>query len=182
MSAACKDSANCWAISAVQMSKQLAIFFGVGVLVIGVAIFLVLSSTKGSHLVLNGKILKVRPGALGEDDSIAVLDLRLENPSDIAFVVRQVEVTLEKKDGSTAEGLVVSKGDLKQLFRYNRFLGDQYNDSLTIKDQIAPHTTVDRMVAARFEVKNQELESAKAIHLSIQDMDGPLFETSTPVK
>jgi hypothetical protein len=38
------------------------------------------------------------------------------------------------------------------------------------------------MVAARFEVKNQELESAKAIHLSIQDMDGPLFETSTPVK
>jgi hypothetical protein len=52
---------------------------------------------------------------------------------------------------------------------------------LTIKDQIAPHATVDRMVAARFEVKNQDLESAKAIHLSIQDMDGTLFETSSPV-
>src|ERR1700686_4988781 len=164
------------------MSKQFAIFFGIGVVVIAIAVALVLSSTKGSHLVLNGKVLKVRTGALSDDDSIAVMDLRMENPSNIAFVVRQVEATLEKKDGSMVDGLVVSKGDLKQLFRFNRFLGDQYNDSLTIKDQIAPHTTVDRMVAARFEVKNQELESAKAIHLSIQDMDGPLFETSTPIK
>ena len=164
------------------MSKQLAIFFGVGIVVIAIAIFLVLSSTKGSHLVLNGKIMKVRTGALSEDDSIAVMDLRLENPSNVVFVVRQVEVTLEKKDGTMSDGLVVSKGDLKQLFRYNRFLGDQYNDSLTIKDQIAPHTTVDRMVAARFEAKNQDLESGKAIHLSIQDMDGPLFETTAPLK
>jgi len=164
------------------MSKQLAIFFGVGIVVIAIALALILSSTKGSHLVLNGKILKVRSGALSEDDSIAVMDMRLENPSNVPFVVRQVDVTLEKKDGTMAEGLVVAKGDLKQLFQYNRFLGDQYNDSLTIKDQIAPHATVDRMVAARFEVKNQDLESAKAIHLSIQDMDGPLFETTSPVK
>jgi hypothetical protein len=164
------------------MSKRFAIFFGVGVVVIAIAVALVLSSTKGSHLVLNGKVLKVRTGALSQDDCIAVLDMRLENPSNLAFVVRQVEVTLEKKDGTMADGLVVSKGDLKQLFQFNRFLGDQYNDSLTIKDQVPPHATVDRMVAARFEVKHQELDEAKAIHLSIQDMDGPLFETSTPVK
>jgi hypothetical protein len=164
------------------MSKQLAIFFGVGVVVIAIAVALVLSSTKGSHLVLNGKVLKVRTGALSEDDSIAVMDLRMENPSNVAFVVRQVEVTLEKQDGSMADGLVVSKGDLKQLFQFNRFLGDQYNDSLTIKDQVAPHATVDRMLAARFEVKKQDLEAAKALHISIQDMDGPLFETTAPVK
>lgn len=164
------------------MSKQFAIFFGIGVVVIAIAVSLVLTSTKGSHLVLNGKILKVRNGALSDNDSIAVMDMRLENPSNIAFVVRQVEVTLEKKDGTMADGQVIAKGDLKQLFQFNRFLGDQYNDSLTIKDQIAPHATVDRMVAARFEVKNEDLESAKTIHLSIQDMDGPLFETSSPVK
>jgi hypothetical protein len=164
------------------MSKQFAIFFGIGVVVIAIAVVLILSSTKGSHLVLNGKVLKVRTGALSEDDSIAVMDLRMENPSNLAFVVRQVEVTLEKKDGSMADGLVVAKGDLKQLFQYNRFLGDQYNDSLTIKDQIAPHATVDRMLAARFEVKKDDLEAAKAIHVSIQDMDGPLFETTAPVK
>ena len=164
------------------MSKQFAIFFGIGVVVIAIAVALILSSTKGSHLVLNGKVLKVRTGALSDNDSIAVMDLRMENPSNLAFVVRQVEVTLEKRDGSMVDGLVVAKGDLKQLFQYNRFLGDQYNDSLTIKDQVAPHATVDRMLAARFEVKKDDLEAAKAIHVSIQDMDGPLFETTAPVK
>jgi hypothetical protein len=164
------------------INKQFAIFFGAGVLVIAIAIALILSSTKGSHLVLNGKIMKVRTGPLSENDSVAVVDMRLENPSNLAFVVRQVEVTLEKKDGSMVDGLVVAKGDLKQMFQYNRFLGDQYNDSLTIKDQVPPHATVDRMVAARFDVTNSDLESAKAIHISIQDMDGPLFEISTPVK
>jgi len=164
------------------MSKQFLIFFGVGVVAVALAVAAILSYTKGSHLVLEGKILKIRTGALSDADSIAVLDFRVENPSNLPFVVRSVEVTLEKPDGSTAEGVNVPKDDLKTLFQYNRFLGDQFNDSLTIKDTVPPHSTVDRMVAARFDVKNQDLEKAKAIHLSIQDMDGPLFETSGRVQ
>ena len=164
------------------MSKQFLIFFGVGVLVIVVAVITILSANKGSHLELKGKILKIRTGTLSDQDSIAVLDFRVENPSNVPFVVRDVEVTLEKKDGGTAEGNTVAKGDLQQLFRYNRFLGDQYNEGLTIKDTVPPHSTVDRMVAARFEVANKDLEASKAIHLSIQDLDGPLWETSQSVK
>ena len=38
------------------------------------------------------------------------------------------------------------------------------------------------MVAARFEIKNHDLETAKAIHMSIQDMDGPMFETSRSIQ
>ena len=56
--------------------------------------------------------MKIRTGALSDQDSIAVLDFRVENPSNVPFVVRQVEVTLEKKDGATAEGTTVAKGDL----------------------------------------------------------------------
>jgi len=164
------------------MSKQFLIFFGVGVVVIVIAVVTILSANKGSHLELKGKILKIRTGALSDQDSIAVLDFRVENPSNVPFVVRQVEVTLEKKDGATAEGSTVAKGDLKQLFQYNRFLGDQYNEALTIKDTVPPHGTVDRMVAARFDVANKDLEASKAIHLSIQDLDGPLWETSQSVK
>jgi hypothetical protein len=164
------------------MSKQFLIFFGVGVVVVVVAVITILSVNKGSHLELKGKILKIRTGALSDQDSIAVLDFRVENPSNVPFVVRQVEVTLEKKDGAMAEGITVAKGDLKQLFRYNRFLGDQYNEALTIKDTVPPHGTVDRMVAARFDLTNKDLEASKAIHLSVQDLDGPLWETSQSVK
>lgn len=164
------------------VSKRFLIFFGVGVAVIAMAIFAIFSGTKGSHLELKGKIMKIRTGALSDQDSIAVLDFRVENPSNVPFVVRQVEVSLEEKDGSMAEGANVAKDDLKALFQYNRFLGDKLNDALTIKDTIPPHATVDRMVASRFDVKNRDLEASKAIHLSIQDVDGPLFETSQTIK
>lgn len=164
------------------LSKRFLILFGVGIAAVALAVYGILSYTKGSHLVLQGKIMKIRTGALSDRDSIAVLDFRVENPSDLPFVVREVEVNMEQPDGSLTQGANVAKDDLKRLFQYNRFLGDQYNDALTIKDTVPPHTTVDRMVASRFDVANKDLEAAKAIHLSIQDMHGPLFETSSSVK
>jgi len=164
------------------MSKQFFIFFGAGIVAVGIALVLILSANKGAHLELKGKILGIRTGALSDNDSIAVLDFRIENISDVPFVVREVDVTVDTKNGATQQGNNVSRDDLKKLFQFNRFLGDQYNDSLSIKDKIAPHSSVDRMVAARFDLKNRDLEAAKTIHLSIQDMDGPLFETSRGMK
>jgi hypothetical protein len=160
------------------VSKRLLIFFGIGVVAVAFAVGLIVTGNKGAHLQLQGKILKVRTGALGEGNSIAVMDFRVENPSDKPFVVRVVDIALEQRNGEMLDGVTVSKADLKQLFQYNRFLGDQYNDGLGLQDTIAPHTMVDRMVAARFEVSNDDLEKAKAVHLSIQDVDGPLWETS----
>ena len=145
-------------------------------------VFGVFSSTKGSHLQLEGQVLKARTGALAETDSIAVLDFRLRNTSDVPFVVRTLKLTLEKADGQKEEGNVVSKTDLKQLFQYNRFLGSPYNDALTMRDKVPPHGQIDRMVAARFEVPQQQLESSKAITVWMQDMDGAEFETSYKLK
>jgi len=164
------------------LNKRFLILFGVGIAAVVLAVVAILSYTKGAHLVLQGKIMKVRSGALSDQDSIVVLDFRVENPSDLPFVVREVDVNLEQKDGSMTLGANIAKDDLKRLFQYNRFLGDQYNDSLTIKDTVPPHSTVDRMVAARFDVPNKDLEASKAIHLSIQEMSGPLFETASSVK
>jgi hypothetical protein len=163
------------------MSKRLLIFVGIGLVAVAIAVVVILTANKGSHLELIGKIMKVRTGALGEGNSIAVMDFRVENPSDRPFTVRNVEITLEKPNGEMADGITVSKSDLKQMFQYNRFLGDQYNDGLGLQDTIAPHSTVDRMVAAHFEVSAEDLEKAKAVHLSIQDVDGPLWETSHSV-
>ena len=163
------------------MSKQLLIFFGIGVVAVAIAVVVILAGNKGSHLQLEGKILKVRTGALGEGNSIAVMDFRVENPSDLPFVVGNVEISLEKADGQMEDGVTVSKADLKQMFQYNRFLGDQYNDGLGLRDTIPPHGKVDRMVAGHFEVSEQTLEKAKAVHLNIQDVDGPRWETSASI-
>jgi hypothetical protein len=163
------------------MNKRLLSFFGLGVVAIAIAVVVILSANKGSHLELQGKILKVRTGPLGEGNSIAVMDFRVENPSDKPFVVRTVDISLEKRNGEMVDGVTVARSDLKQLFQYNRFLGGQYNDGLGLQDRIAPHSTVDRMVAAHFEVCDTDLEQAKAVHLSIQDVDGPLWETTASV-
>ena len=160
------------------MSKRLLIFFGIGLVAVAIAVVVILSANKGSHLELQGKILKVRTGALGERNSIAVMDFRVLNPSDLPFTVRNVEISLEKASGEMEDGATISKSDLKQLFQYNRFLGDQYNEGLGLQDAIAPHATVDRMVAVHFEVSDEELEKAQAVHVSIQDVNGPLWETS----
>jgi len=171
------------------MSKQLLIFFGIGVVAIAIAVVVILTANKGSHLQLQGKILKVRTGALGEGHSIAVMDFRATNPSDLPFTVRNVEISLEKPngemlktpEGEILDGVTVSKSDLKQMFQYNRFLGDQYNEGLGLQDAIAPHSTVDRMVAAHFELSEADLEKNKAIHVSIQDVNGPEWETSASI-
>lgn len=160
------------------MNKRFLIFSGAALVAIVVAVVIILTANKGSHLELDGKIMKVRTGALGEGNSIAVMDFRVTNPSDLPFIVRNVDVTIEKPDGEMVDGVTISKSDLKQLFQYNRFLGDQYNDGLGLQDTIAPHATVDRMVAAHFEVSDTDLAKAKALHLSIQDVDGPLWETT----
>ncbi len=76
------------------MDKRFLIFFGAGIVVIAIAVAAVLTSNKGSHLVLKGEVLKVRSGALDEQNSIAVLDFRLENSSNVPFVVKDVMVTL----------------------------------------------------------------------------------------
>jgi len=97
-------------------------------------------------------------------------------------VVKDVVVTLTPQKGDPVDGVNVSKSDLKRLFQYNRFLGDQYNDGLSIEDTIPPHGKVDRMVATRFEVSRPDMESAKSVRLHIEDVDGPMFETTYNLK
>ena len=145
-------------------------------------VFGVFSSNKGSHLQLEGEVLKARTGALADTDSVAVLDFRVRNTSDVPFVVRTLKLTLEKADGQKEEGNLVSKTDLKQLFQYNRFLGSPYNEALTMRDKVPPRGQIDRMVAARFDVPQQQLESSKGLTIWIQDMDGAQFETSYKLK
>jgi hypothetical protein len=164
------------------MNKQLLIGMSIGLVVIAGALSLVFSSTKGAHLQLNGHILKVRSGELDEKSSAALLDLRLENPSNILFVVREVTVKLEKSDGSMVDGNLVPRMNIKQMLEYNKFLGAQYNETLTINDKVPPHSTLDRMVAATFDVPGKDLDAAKAIHLDIEDFDGAMCSISHAVK
>jgi len=155
------------------MSKGFWIFLVAGLAVVGGLIFAMLTATKGAHLRLEGKILKVRVLALsGSAASIAIIDFRVTNPSNVPFVVNSVTLHLEPSTGDAADGTTISKNDIEKIFRYQKLLGPKYNDTLSLQDRIAPHKTADLMAGARFEVPESAVNSRRSIRVRIEDVDG----------
>ena len=154
------------------MNKQFLIFLAVGLAVVGAGVSFLLIGTKGNHLELNGTILKVRTLPLSEVASLAVVDFRVIDPSDVPFVIKSATLTLETSTGTILDGMAVSKPDVENVFKYNPILGPKFNDVLGIEDRVQAHQHVDRMVAARFEISDAQADDRKAIHLHIEEMDG----------
>src|SRR5437588_4821587 len=111
----------------------------VGLVVVACAVGGVLYMQRGAHIELDGKILKVRTKAMDEASSVVVVDFRFTNPSNYNFVVREVGVSIEDRDGKILDGSQVSELDARRLFEYYPQLGQKYNDSLLMKNKLAPH-------------------------------------------
>jgi len=132
---------------------------------------------RGSHMVLRGEINKVRTHAVDEKSSVAVVDFRFTNPADYPYVIRTVQLFLEGQEGSKPiEGGIVADIDAKRVMEAIPELGPNYNGSLKVHDRIAPKTSDDRMIAARFEVPVTELNRRKQFRLRIEEVDGAISE------
>ncbi|HTP87494.1 MAG TPA: hypothetical protein VMJ34_11100 [Bryobacteraceae bacterium] len=164
------------------MDKRLLIPVLIGIAVVAVAVVFILSGTKGAHLELQWKLVKPRVGALDENSSAVVADFRIENPSDVRFMVGDVTATLTTAKGETLDGQIVARSDVPQLLQFNRLLGNQYNPVLTVRDEIKPHVMFDRMVAVRFETPLAELQKAQKMTLSLHEVDGLVSSTDVALK
>jgi len=158
------------------VSKQFWLFLAVGLAVVGVGIWAVLAGTKGAHLELTGKILKVRVLSLGPNASLAVIDFRVTNPSSVPFVVSSVDMRLEPVSGEPVNGSEVSKVDIDSVFQNQKLIGPHFNDVLTLQDKIGPRQMVDRMAGARFELPEAAINQRKTVRLRIEDVDGTVAE------
>ncbi len=128
--------------------------------------------TRNNHLELKGEVLKVRSYSIDPTYTIAVIDFRVTNPSTLQFVVKDVEVTLDTKEGKTLDGSVFSEIDARRLFDYYKVLGIKFNQTLLIKDKIDPGKTIDRMLAVRFTGTDADIQERKGLKISIEDVDG----------
>jgi len=148
----------------------------VGLLVVAAGVGGVLYMQRGAHIDLKGSVLKVRTQAMDEKSSVAIIDFRFVNPADYPFVVKEVIVSIEDKDGKTWEGQPVSELDARRLFEYYPQLGQKFNESLMMRDKIMGRQSMDRMIATRFEVPEATVESRKKLTIRIVDVDGPVAE------
>jgi hypothetical protein len=160
------------------MSKSFLHAFLIGIALIAVAVAALLFMNRGSRVGLDGRILKVRTASLDENNSVAVLDFRFRNPSHVPFWVRSVTVLMEDKDGTQYQGVTVSEVDARRLFAAKPLLGEKYNDTLVLRDQVAPGVSEDRMVAATFNAPEARIDGRKRFLIRIEDVDGPITEIS----
>ena len=160
------------------MSRTLAVTFGVGIVVVAIAVAAIFYSHRGAHLDLPGKILKVRTAPLDEKSSAVVIDFRVTDPSDVPFMVREVTVVLEDQSGKQIDGATSSAADTDRLMAGIPLLGEKYNPNLIVRDKVAPHSSLDRMVAARFEVSDSDLQKRKRFLLRVEEVDGVVVEYS----
>lgn len=158
------------------MTKNFGAAFAIGIAAIAIIVGGVLYMQRGARVGLAGSFLKVRTAPMDEKSSVAVIDFRFNNPADVRFVVRDVSVILEDASGNRTTGRTVSELDAQRLFDYVPLLGQKFNRTLMTRDVVAAHAAEDRMVAARFEIPEAQLEARKRLILRIEDVDGPVTE------
>ena len=125
---------------------------------------------------LKGTILKVRTLATDENTSAVLIDFRCVNAADYPWVVRAVSVALTDSQGYLVEGATISDTDAARLFEYFPLLGQKYNDSLTMRTRIPPRQTLDRMIAARFEIPEAHLRARQSLRIRVEEVDGAASE------
>jgi len=155
--------------------KQIWIFFGIGLVLVVIAASMTWETSKGSHLELDGRILHVRTIAASPKATIVVVDFRAVNPSDISWQVKDIQMKLEGVPGEPTSQ-VISRYDMNTIFEYMKLIGPKFNDVLGIGDYIRPHTTVDRMVGARFEVPESQVEDRTAVRIIMEEMGRTVTE------
>ncbi len=131
---------------------------------------------RGSHIQLKGQFQKVRLQSLEDTSTVVIVDFRFSNPADYPFVVRKVDMMIETKDGQNVEGMMVSEVDARRMFDFYTVLGPKYNESFLIREKVAPHQSLDRMLAARFELPITSVNQRKKLWIRIEDVDGAVSE------
>src|SRR3954453_17854692 len=116
------------------MNKQFLLFLGIGLAVVAVIIGTTLVGTKGAHLTLDGKILKVRTIATDEKNTIVVIDIRVTNPTKAQFMVKEGLISVTGPDGKEVAGDTIARSDMNRVFDYYKVLGPKYNEILIMRD------------------------------------------------
>ena len=160
------------------MKTSFATAFAIGLAIIALAVGGIFFMQRGDKIELPGKILKVRTAALDDDSSIAVLDFRITNPSDVQFEVRSVTVEMEDTAGKNYLGSSVGEIDAQRLFEGLTVLGPKFNKTLLMRERMGAHVSGDRMIAARFQAPVAMLDARKRFVLRIEEVDGKSFEYS----
>lgn len=158
------------------MNRQVLAAAAIALAVVGTAIGLILYSTRHNAVGVAGEILKVRTHPSDAANTLVAIDFRLRNPSTQQFMVREVDVFLDREDGEPLQAEVASEIDARRLFDYYKALGPKYNQTLVRRDRINSGESIDRGVLVSFAAPEEAVGRRKRLRLVIHDVDGSKSE------
>ncbi len=127
---------------------------------------------RGSQVRLNAEVVRVRTVATSETSSVLIAEVRIDNPADVPFVVRQVSLSLTGSSGDAVAGDPVAQGDLDRVLGYYTAEGPRYNETLKIRSHLTGGTRRDWTVPASFALPKAELDARRGLTIEIEDVDG----------
>jgi len=160
------------------VNRQTLLIGGIAVLVVVAAISLVLVSTRKNRVELTGDILKVRTYQIDSEHTIALIDVRVRNPSTQQFMVKDVEVVADSADGKPVSADVFPESDIQRVLDYYPMLGKKYNPGLLLRDRIKSQETTDRTVSVSIPMTDEQLAKRKRIRMIVHDADGATTEVA----
>ena len=158
------------------MSRNFLIAFSIGLVLIGLLVAGVMFMQRGSAIEFQAKFLKVRTAPLDDTSTVAVVDLRLTNPSNLLLQVRQVQFEMEDAKGTRTFGDVIGEGDTKRVFEALPVLGTKFLETVSMGMHVQARSTGDYMVAARFGAPVADVDARKRFVLRVEEVDGKSFE------
>jgi hypothetical protein len=152
--------------------------FGAGLLAVLLIVGFVFFVKRGDHLAPKGSVLKERTIALDDHNSLLLLDIRINNDSDVTMSVDKISMSVDLPGGTSSDGHVLGKSDLMAEFGFYPLLGEKFNPALAANDVIRPRAMADRMIAASFEIPVTQLDSRQKVTIQIKDASGAVAQFS----
>ncbi len=144
----------------------------IGLLLAGVGVALIMLMNRGQRVQVDGTILKIRTISVDDNASIAVIDFRMKNPSDVLFQVKQLTVVVTKADGTEEEGATMTEMDLDRVLDFYKATGPRFNPTFKLRDRLKPGEQLDRTAAGSFSIPEKSLVNRRNLVVKIQDADG----------
>lgn len=144
----------------------------VGMVAAALAVGLAMWGNRGAQVRLEVASLKTRTVATDENSSILILELRIKNPAQVPFVVRQMRMGVTPRGGEVVAGKVVAELDLDRVLDYYKHLGPRFNPTLKARERLGGGAVIDRSAAASFPISEAALTAREGVVVEIEDVDG----------
>jgi hypothetical protein len=158
------------------MNRQSLVIGGIALLIVAAGVTSILVSTRKNRVELRGEVLKVRTHQMDPEHTIALIDLRITNPSTQQFVVSEVEVFVEEPGGRSTPTDLFAETDIKRVIAYYPMLGEKFTPGLLRRDKINSGESTDRSTAVSAPMTDARLGERTAFRIVVHDVDGATTE------